>query len=87
MDKHQNLVMTIFALGHPDGEDDNGFDKDDLPTQTDIDWVEVYNYDQANKEFKLNFRDDFDSYDSGRWNSAHDKTWNDLGSVFKKENA
>merc|ERR1712223_1408472 len=39
------------------------------------------------EDFKLHFRDDFDTYDQNRWVSADNKTWDGMDSTFKKENA
>ena len=41
-----------------------------MPYYTDVDYVEVYRYDEAEKEFKLNFRDDFTNMDPERWTVA-----------------
>merc|ERR1739845_134120 len=60
------------------------------PTQeyyTDVDYVEVYRHGEAEKEFKLNFRDDFTNMDPERWTVGDDKTWEAMDSIFKKENA
>jgi len=85
LDREQNLAMTILALKDDDGEAGEGFDASGMPYYTDVDYVEVYRYD-SNGEFKLNFRDDFDSYNE-RWAALDNITWEDKASTYKQENA
>jgi len=56
-----------------------------MPYYTDVDYVEVYRYD-SDGEFKLNFRDDFDSYNE-RWAAVDNITWEGKSSTYKQENA
>jgi len=74
--------MTILQLPDEEGE---GFDASEMPYYTDVDYVEVYRY-ESNGEFKLNFRDDFDSYNE-RWAAVDNITWPGKCSTYKKENA
>jgi len=64
-----NLALAITALkdvdyGNPDPEK--------MPTYTHVDYVEVYNYNEADKSFELEFRDNFDTLYDHRWNIAND---------------
>merc|ERR1719510_2155891 len=85
LDKELSLVMSICTLNSDVAG--LGWDDTQVPYYTDIDYVEVYRYDEAEREFKLNFRDDFTNMDPERWTVADDKTWEAMDSIFKKENA
>merc|ERR1712113_587272 len=85
LDRSLNLVMSICALDSD--EAGAGWDDTEAPYYSGIDYVEVYYYDATNEDFKLHFRDDFDTYDQNRWVSADNKTWEGMDSTFKKENA
>merc|ERR1712218_468079 len=85
LDRSLNLVMTICALDSD--EAGAGWDDTEAPYYSGIDYVEVYYYDATNEDFKLHFRDDFNTYDQNRWVSADNKTWEGMDSTFKKENA
>jgi len=57
----------------------------DFPSYTYFDYVEVYNYDEALDSFSLNFRDDFDTFDtidSERWVVSGDKSYERMSSAF-----
>jgi len=56
-----------------------------MPYYTDVDYVEVYRY-ESNGEFKLDFRDDFYSYNE-RWAAVDNITWEGKSSTYKQENA
>jgi len=84
LNKEQNLVMSICAIN--DDEAGKGWDDSEVPYFAQVDYVEVYNYDQANENFNLRFRDDFDTYDPERWGKADGLTWDDMDSTFVKEN-
>jgi len=85
LDWEQNLAITILALPDEEGEAGEGFDASEMPYYTDVDYVEVYRYD-SDGEFKLNFRDDFDSYNE-RWAAVDNITWEGKSSTYKQENA
>merc|ERR1719510_721538 len=85
LDKELSLVMSICTLNSDVAG--LGWDETQVPYYTDVDYVEVYRYDEAEREFKLNFRDDFTNMDPERWTVADDKTWEAMDSIFKKENA
>merc|ERR1712079_635556 len=85
LDRSLNLVMSICALDSD--EAGAGWGDTEAPYYSGIDYVEVYYYDATNEDFKLLFRDDFDTYDQNRWVSADNKTWEGMDSTFKKENA
>jgi len=82
LDREQNLAVTILALKDEAGE---GFDASEMPYYTDVDYVEVYRYD-SDGEFKLDFRDDFYSYNE-RWAAVDNITWEGKSSTYKQENA
>merc|ERR1712241_952005 len=70
------------------------FTLDDDYHKFEIEWTPknlVYKIDnkvvRTKEDFKLHFRDDFDTYDQNRWVSADNKTWDGMDSTFKKENA
>jgi len=81
LDREQNLAMTILSLNDEAGE---GFDASEMPYYTDVEYVEVYRYD-SDGEFKLNFRENFDSYNE-RWAAVDNITWEGKASTYKKEN-
>ncbi|MBN1597806.1 MAG: family 16 glycosylhydrolase [Bacteroidales bacterium] len=41
----------------------------DLPKHQYVDWIEYYSYSEG--EFTLQWRDDFDTFDAGRWSKAN----------------
>lgn len=47
-----------------------GFNPEDMPWYVLYDYVEVFVYNQHMKEFEFHWRDDFNSFDSGRWHKA-----------------
>jgi hypothetical protein len=57
-----------------------------MPTYTHIDYVEVYSYDEAEKSFDLEYRDDFNSLNYDMWNKANGQTWIDIVSTFEEDN-
>jgi len=77
--------MTLLYIN----SDEAGMGRDDsnIPYYTDVDYVEVWNYDLTNDSFNLNFRDDFDYLDTTKWSSIDSVTWEEQGSIFKEENA
>ena len=85
LDKELNLGMALLTLNDDDAG--AGWDDSEMPYYTFIDYVEVYHYDASENSFWLNFRDDFDSLDPERWDRDDDITWDEVDSIFKKENA
>jgi hypothetical protein len=79
--------MSILAL---QGEDHGNVDPEELPVYTAFDYVEVYSYDEANDNFNLKFREDFNSaeYNSylERWHYVTDYTWDAINSNQVQEN-
>ena len=68
MAKEQSLRMNFWTpTFHSWGA---GLDASDMPWYLLYDYVEVYDYDQEANEFRLNWRDDFESFDSLRWHKA-----------------
>lgn len=55
-----------------------------LPQHMFVNWVEFYSYD--NGQFKLEWRDDFDYFDNGRWGKA-DWTFGENRADFSPNNA
>ena len=56
----------------------------EMPFNTEIDYVEIYNYNEG--EFSLLSRDDFDSLDESRWGKGNNKTWQGTGSTIMADN-
>ena len=68
MDKPQSVRMNFWT---PEFETwGRGLDPKDMPWYVKYDFVEVYTYNPVENEFLLHWRDDFDSFDSGRWHKA-----------------
>ena len=68
LDKPQSLRMNFWTpTFHSWGA---GFNPVDMPWYVLYDYVEVFTYDAENNEFKFHWRDDFDSFDSGKWQKA-----------------
>ena len=68
LDKAQSLRMNFWTpTFHSWGA---GFNPIDMPWYVLYDYVEVFTYDEEHNEFKLHWRDDFDSFDSGKWHKA-----------------
>ena len=47
-----------------------GLDAADMPWYLLYDYVEVHKYDEDTKDFHLQWRDDFDTFDTLRWHKA-----------------
>jgi|Transcript_6403 hypothetical protein len=47
-----------------------GFNAADMPWYVLYDYVEVFTYNEHLNEFEFHWRDDFNSFDSGRWHKA-----------------
>ena len=47
-----------------------GFNPVDMPWYALYDYVEVFTYEPEHNEFHFHWRDDFDSFDSGKWHKA-----------------
>ena len=50
-----------------------------------FDYVEVFTYDEANNEYHLHWRDDFETFNTDRWYKA-DGGFDSNSSVFHPEN-
>ena len=68
LDKAQSLRMNFWTPTFHSWS--VGFMPQDMPWYVLYDYVEVFTYDQENNEFKFHWRDDFDSFDSGKWHKA-----------------
>jgi hypothetical protein len=66
--------MSIMAF---DADECGKADPEALPVHTKFDYVEVYSYDEVEKSFYLNFRDDFDYFDDNIWDKADHYTYSD----------
>jgi hypothetical protein len=83
MNKEQSLRMnfwtpTFHSWGH-------GLDASDMPWYLLYDYVEVHKYNQANNEFELHWRDDFENFDDKRWHKASGG-FDANSSIFHPEN-
>jgi len=58
-----------------------------LPHHTDIDYVEVYDYNEEADSFDLRFRDEFDFFDYSQWERSDNKTHPAIDSVFSADHA
>ena len=68
MDKPQSLRMNFWTpTFHSWGK---GLDPVDMPWYLLYDYVEVYTWDPATEDFVFHWRDDFNSFDVGRWHRA-----------------
>jgi len=68
MDKAQSLRMNFWT---PEFETwGHGLDPADMPWYVLYDYVEVFTWDEKSNEFRLHWRDDFESFNSGRWHKA-----------------
>ena len=80
-----HLKMSVMSL------DPRGFettlDASKLPTQAEVDYVEVYNYNSEEGNFSLRYRDDFDTFNTKRWSKGDNETWVDMTSTFQKDQA
>ncbi|MFA9388847.1 MAG: family 16 glycosylhydrolase [Prolixibacteraceae bacterium] len=61
-------------------------DREALPRFQYIDWVEYYSYNDSSEDFTLEWRDDFNTFNSSRWAKAQ-WTFNGNEVDFVKENA
>jgi len=53
-----------------------------MPWFAKYDFVEVYDYDVAKKDFKLRWRDDFDKFDSTKWYASENWGFDGNSSLF-----
>jgi len=83
LDKAQSLRMNFWTPTFHSWS--AGFHPVDMPWYVLYDYVEVFTYDQEHNEFKLHWRDDFDSFDSGKWHKAAGG-FESNSSVFHPEN-
>lgn len=68
MNKAQSVRMNFWTpTFHSWGA---GFDPADMPWYVLYDYVEVFTYNEKLNEFEFHWRDDFNSFDSGRWHKA-----------------
>lgn len=66
--KAQSLRMNFWTpTFHSWGA---GLSPIDMPWYVLYDYVEVFTYDEEQNAFKFHWRDDFDSFDSGKWHKA-----------------
>ena len=83
MGKEQSLRMNFWTPEfHVWGE---GLDAADMPWYLLYDYVEVFTYDEADNEFHLHWRDDFDTFNSDRWHKASGG-FDQNSSIFYPEN-
>ena len=68
LDKPQSLRMNFWTPTFHSWS--SGFNPVDMPWYVLYDYVEVFTYDEEHNEFKFHWRDDFDSFDSGKWHKA-----------------
>ena len=73
--------MSIYSLD-PTQEVGAGLDATKMPTNTEVDYVEVYNYNSEEDKFWLRYRDDFDTFNPKRWNKGDNQTWYEMSSTF-----
>jgi len=76
-----HLGLSLQSLNNADEPDASN-----LPTQSQVDWVEVWDYDVNTNIFFRRLRDDF--YDLGSWwlkSDPHMKTNDETTSNFKTE--
>ena len=85
MDKAQSLRMNFWTP--TDSERSKGLEltPEDLPWYVLFDYVEVFTWDEASNEFRLHWRDDFDTLDNGRWHIA-EGGFEENSCEFKKDN-
>ena len=62
-----------------------GFDAADMPWYVLYDYVEVYKYNAERNEFDLDWRDDFNAFDTTRWHKASG-SFETNSSTFSPEN-
>ena len=58
------------------------FQDAEMPWFAKYDFVEVYDYDVAKKDFKLRWRDDFDKFDSTKWYASENWGFDGNSSLF-----
>ena len=83
MGKEQSLRMNFWTPEfHVWGE---GLNAADMPWYLLYDYVEVFTYDEADNEFHLHWRDDFETFNSDRWHKASGG-FEQNSSIFHPEN-
>lgn len=58
------------------------FDDAEMPWYAKYDFVEVYDYDTTKKEFKLRWRDDFNTFDQKKWYASDNWGFENNSSLF-----
>jgi len=84
LDKAQSLRMNFWTPTFDSWG--AGFNPADMPWYVLYDYVEVFTYDERNNQFVFHWRDDFDSFDSGKWHKAAGGFESNT-SVFHPDNA
>lgn len=65
---------------------DNMDDESTMPWTTRYDWVEVYDYNEANDSFSLRWKDKFDTLDLDRWRVSAGWSFEQNSSRFLESN-
>ena len=60
-----------------------GLDPKDMPWYLLFDYVETYNYNHDTGGFDFNWKDNFDVFDSHRWQKSDDTTFNFNSTTFR----
>lgn len=84
LENPQDMRFNIWAANIPEWV--GPFNGNDLPVYQFVNWFEYHSYDESTGEFELEFRDDFDTFDSSRW-AAASHTFDENLVDFTPENA
>ncbi len=85
IERFQKIMMNIWPPAYPDWV--GTLDPNILPRFAFYDWVSYYRYTPGSRQrFTLEWRDDFDRWDTARWAKAT-HTWDGNNSNFIPENA
>ena len=60
-----------------------GFNAKDMPWYLLFDYVETYNYNHETGGFDFNWKDDFDVFDSHKWQKSDNTTFNFNNTTFR----
>jgi len=85
LQREQNLVLSAQAMSEGSAAG-NAINAAEMPFNTEVEYVEIYNYDYGEDEFNLLFRDDFYTLDESRWGKGNNKTWQGTGSTIMANN-
>ena len=84
-EKPQSIMMNFWTPTFDSWG--KGFDPKDMPWTVEYDYVETYIYNQKTDSFEFQWRDEFDTFDTGRWHKTDNTTFDANSTTFRASQA